>query len=163
MPHTEYPSASACLCEAWATAMALITGSDKFVDTIGVALTVNFSAFSSIYEPLSTPSQDISISYNSWSEISDSCAISRLNGGMHFTDSITAGKDLCRDMGTVIVQRFNKIFNGQVPDYVVDFNDRDIPNRECDHDSDSSSSSSSSSSSASSSSASSSSSSSSSS
>eukprot|EP00536_Pseudo-nitzschia_multiseries_P018310 jgi/Psemu1/70504/estExt_Genemark1.C_23710002 len=91
MPHAEYPSGSACICTAFAETLQLMTGTDD----IAIPLTADFVAGSSKTEPGVTPAMDITVTYTKWSEIAKDCGLSRLYGGMHFKDSITAGNELC--------------------------------------------------------------------
>ena len=131
MPHAEYPSASACLCEAFSEGMKIFTGTDDFNSSIGSDLFISRSAFSSNVEPLSTPAQDLVLSYSSWTDISEKCGQSRLDGGMHFTASVPAGKSLCTGIGEKVINALLALKNGTVPEYVVDPDDTDIPFRDC--------------------------------
>ena len=121
MPHAEYPSGSACVCEAFAQSLIEYFGTDNITEIVGEPLTASFSAFSSRYEPLSTPSTDIEFEFDSWTEMSNRCAISRINGGMHFTESIVAGRQLCGDIGQRVTQSVLALANGELPQYVIDF------------------------------------------
>jgi hypothetical protein len=132
MPHAEYPSASACVCEGFAELMRFVTGSDDFTQQIGGPLRIQRAAFTSLVEPGSTPAEDVTLEYSSWSEISEVCGRSRLDGGMHFDASVPAGAKLCREVGVKTAEAVLKIINGERPDYVVDLSDKRIVNRQCD-------------------------------
>ena len=120
MPHSEYPSGSACLCEAFATSGIELFGTDDVTDVMGDdGFVVEFGQYSSAIEPLSTPSEDISVGYKSFSEVSKRCGETRLEGGMHFTDSVPNGAQLCRDIGTEVAQKLVMIANGQSPSYII--------------------------------------------
>jgi hypothetical protein len=93
--HPEYPSASAALCRAHATAATLYLGTDEFGWEIPVP------AGSSVVEPGFTPSTDITLTYDTWDDFSADCGISRLWAGVHFFDSIPAGQAI----GDVIGER----------------------------------------------------------
>eukprot|EP00903_Cladosiphon_okamuranus_P012376 g11599.t1 len=80
MPHSEYPSASACICEAFVSALKLWAESDT------------------IDPPLEFPPPEFGVpilSFSSWSEVSQTCGDSRVWGGMHFEGSVPAGAKLC--------------------------------------------------------------------
>ena len=143
MPHAEYPSASACMCRAITDAFATYFGSDDVTDVLPNGVELFAEAFSSIVEPLSTPQEDLTLRYYSWSEISDVCGLSRLTGGMHFTASVPAGSELCSHIGERVAQAFMDLTNGVTPQFVVDLDDTTIVERDC-YNVDSSSSSSSS-------------------
>ncbi|CAM9184717.1 unnamed protein product, partial [Laminaria digitata] len=67
MPHSEFPSASACLCQAFTEQVALGVGADDI-----------------------SPSLELGpFSFSSWSEVSHVCGDSRVWGGMHFEVSST--------------------------------------------------------------------------
>ncbi|CAM9270140.1 unnamed protein product [Ectocarpus sp. 6 AP-2014] len=77
MPHSEYPSASSCLCEAFASALRVWAGTDT------------------IDPPLGQPEEDPLVTFASWSEISEMCGDSRVWAGLHFEESVPAGVELC--------------------------------------------------------------------
>lgn len=131
MPHAEYPSLSACICEAAARSEALFSG-DSIPAVLGFPLTRTFAANSSSVEPLSTPAQDFTEVFASWSQVSNLCGQSRLDGGMHFTASVPESKSLCGPIADIIFDRVSDLLNGTVPTFVVDINDQNIRNRQCD-------------------------------
>ncbi|CAM9971879.1 unnamed protein product, partial [Ascophyllum nodosum] len=79
MPHSEFPSASACICKVYAEQIMHFLGTDE------------------IDPPLQTgpPLTAVPMEFSSWSEISETCADSRVWGGMHFADATAAGGELC--------------------------------------------------------------------
>ncbi|CAM9691475.1 unnamed protein product [Sphacelaria rigidula] len=78
MPHSEYPSASACICQVFAEQIIPSVGSDE------------------ISPPLDFPiGPDNVLTFGSWSEISQACSDSRLWGGLHFPEAVLAGAELC--------------------------------------------------------------------
>ena len=122
MPHSEYPSASACICEAFSFAMQEYFGSDNITEISGFdSVGFDFDAFSSDNEPLSTPSEPLRLRYDSFSQISDRCGETRLEGGMHFTASVPAGRELCGDIGTRVAQTVIALANGEQPTFMVQF------------------------------------------
>ena len=131
MPHAEYPSGSGCICISWASAMIESFGADDVTSLLPDGLQLSFDAFSSKKEPLSTPSSDISVSYNSFSEVAQRCGETRLEGGMHFTASVPDSFALCKDIGTKIAKNMRLLANGIRPDYIVDIEDFSLNNRDC--------------------------------
>ena len=132
MPHTEYPSASACMCFAWANAFIEYFGVDDWSEQLPNGNVRTWTQFSSAVEPLSTPSQDISYSFSSFSEAAEICGQSRLWGGMHFTKSIEAGQELCKNIGQRAANTMESLYNGEIPDtYLPDINDKVTVERDC--------------------------------
>ena len=69
--------------------------------------------------------------FTTWSQISQVCGQSRLDGGMNFTSSVSEGQRVCRDVGTKTAQVYTKLKNGQKPDYVVSYHDRELKQDIC--------------------------------
>jgi hypothetical protein len=98
MPHSEYVSGTACLFQAV---------EDFVVDYLsGIGLSTDFPvAFTpvdvgeSVVEPGAVPSSCITLQYPSIEAMNIAGSQSRLNGGMHFDDSITGGFALCTGIG----------------------------------------------------------------
>ena len=122
MPHSEYPSGSSCICTAYANGKTLYYGSDNLI----FPLFRSIDAFSSIYEPLTTPSKNLTFLYFTWSDIAKRCGETRVESGVHFTESVPAGEQLCQDIGVEVTTQLINLKNGIVPDYIIDFEDRDI-------------------------------------
>lgn len=127
MPHAEYPSGSACLCTAYAKANQIRYGTD----VLQFPLSREYSPFSSKVEPLSTPKNNITFLYYTWSDIAKRCSETRAEGGMHFTEAVPAGASLCEPIGEYIGTVLVNLKNGIAPDYVIDINDKDIRERTC--------------------------------
>ena len=127
MPHAEYPSASACVCAAYARANQVRYGTDLLL----FPLSAEFEAFSSEYEPLSTPSTNITKLYFAWSDIAKRCSDTRMEGGMHFSESVSSGASLCEPIGEQVSIILNNLRNGIAPEYVIDINDTEIRERTC--------------------------------
>jgi len=98
MPHSEYPSGSACLCTSIAEYI------DHFMQNMfgeeSLTVTVRFPAGSSLVEPGATPSEDIVHTFADMSTLAYECGQSRLWGGIHFTAAVTQGHKLCEGLGT---------------------------------------------------------------
>ena len=91
MPHGEYPSGSACICTVvmkW-SAEALRVGYDE-----DFPIQYSHDVGSNKFEP-SLPKEAFTSEYRSHKEVADKCAISRVDGGMHFPEAIEAGDAMC--------------------------------------------------------------------
>ena len=131
MPHSEYPSGSACICTSWANAMIEVFGMDNVTTVLPNGLQVSFAAFSSEKEPLSTPSNNITIHYDSFSAVAHRCAQTRLEAGLHFTASVPDAIQLCQNIGTKVAKSMRSLANGVRPDYIVDIQDFSLNTRDC--------------------------------
>jgi hypothetical protein len=96
MPHAEHVSGSGCIFQAlyeyiddWLANNLNITNSMPV--TLGV-----FPAGSSKTEPGMTPSSDLTVTVSNLLELRDRGSQSRLDGGMHFTQAVEAGHELCK-------------------------------------------------------------------
>eukprot|EP01026_Neomeris_dumetosa_P001172 TRINITY_DN10288_c1_g1_i4.p2 TRINITY_DN10288_c1_g1~~TRINITY_DN10288_c1_g1_i4.p2 ORF type:complete len:180 (-),score=17.18 TRINITY_DN10288_c1_g1_i4:418-957(-) len=98
MPHSEFPSGSACICEAIADYFRQVQGGK---DKLEPPFSVVFLKGSSPIEPGIVPSKDTVVLFHSLSEISRTCAQSRLWGGMHFSPSPPASVKLCSGIGKI--------------------------------------------------------------
>lgn len=103
MPHSEYTSGSSCL----------FTGlSEYFVNYmelmgIGPELPVTFPAVpvgGSKVEPGTVPSSPITLTYASLEQMNEASGQSRIDGGMHFVDSVPAGVELCTGIGKIVAE-----------------------------------------------------------
>jgi len=101
MPHSEYPSGSACICHTAAQfTRKFLTERHGITEALAVQIPNphyrgGFAAGSSKLEPGLTPAQDLFITMESLEQLSAICGESRLWGGMHFTASVPAGRALC--------------------------------------------------------------------
>jgi len=118
MPHSEYISGSACVCQSlkdytdeW---MELTVGSlpgapnSEFVSggSIAVAIATDmapreapFLAGSSTIEPGVTPSSNLTLVAETMTDLRDQCGQSRLDGGMHFDKAVSNAYTLCEGIG----------------------------------------------------------------
>lgn len=99
MPHSEYVSGSACICQA------LKDYTDDWLsstlnknDSISVE-TPQFLPGSSRTEPGLVPEMKMKITFADMEDLKDSCGKSRLHGGMHFSASVDNGYELCDGIG----------------------------------------------------------------
>eukprot|EP00903_Cladosiphon_okamuranus_P012371 g11596.t1 len=80
MPHSEYPSGSSCLCEAFVSALRVWAETDT------------------IEPPLEFPPPEFGgplLSFTSWAEVSQLCGDTRVWAGLHFEGAVPAGVELC--------------------------------------------------------------------
>eukprot|EP01025_Chloroclados_australasicus_P050068 TRINITY_DN5720_c1_g2_i4.p1 TRINITY_DN5720_c1_g2~~TRINITY_DN5720_c1_g2_i4.p1 ORF type:complete len:561 (-),score=33.65 TRINITY_DN5720_c1_g2_i4:264-1946(-) len=102
MPHSEFPSASACICQATTDFLrAARGGKDEFTSPF-IAF---FRKGSSVYEPDVVPAKDTVVIFRSLSEINRVCGESRLWGGLHFRPAVEAGQRLCKGLGERVYER----------------------------------------------------------
>jgi hypothetical protein len=104
--HPEYPSGSAAFCGAHAQASRLYFGSDN------LGWSIPTPQGSSLVEPDVTPAADIVINFATWSELEEECGLSRLWGGVHFTPSLPAGRNIGRAVGSAAFQFVQSHLNG---------------------------------------------------
>src|SRR5688572_8045143 len=108
--HPEYPSGSACFCDAHAQA------SRRFLpmgDSLG--WTVHRPAGSSRIEPGVTPAVDTDLHFGTWTEFASDCGQSRLWGGVHFQAAITASAQACDVFGDLAYEYVVSLVNGTAP------------------------------------------------
>ncbi len=93
--HPEYPSGSAAFCAAHSQAARRFLGSDS----LGWAVPIPKGL--SVIEPGVTPSNDIVLSWATWSDFDRDCGLSRFWGGVHFLSAVSAGHDLGHQIGNL--------------------------------------------------------------
>ncbi|KAK1858814.1 hypothetical protein I4F81_001414 [Pyropia yezoensis] len=111
MPHSEYPSASACICRVFTDAVAAFAPrrfpvsrtfeAGHFVDGPG-AVADQPSGFRP--PPPRVPPSRLTVTWPSLRALADDCSASRLWGGLHFPPAVAAGEDLCDGLGDRAVQ-----------------------------------------------------------
>lgn len=97
MPHAEYPSGSGCICTV---VMEVVDSflNDLYGDT-SISTMWEFPAGSSRIEPGIVPGMDVTLSFKTMTELRNMCGQSRLDGGMHFTKSVSDSYTLCAGVG----------------------------------------------------------------
>ena len=109
MPHSEFPSGSACICGA------LAEYTDQWLDMFGqdllfpppqnsTSIPIHVPTIlkaSSRTEPGMTPAADLTVTYASLQELAKACGDSRLDGGMHFERAVEASYELCDGVGSL--------------------------------------------------------------
>ena len=108
--HPEYPSASACVCEAQAQAMRRYTGKDS---TDGWDVSVPAGALR--IEPGVTPAQDLTFSIDTWTDSSRLCGRSRVWGGTHFPFAVDEATRECSLFGDLAYEYFRTLVDGTAP------------------------------------------------
>ncbi|MES9535754.1 MULTISPECIES: vanadium-dependent haloperoxidase [unclassified Actinomadura] len=92
--HPEYPSVSTSLCGAYTQAARLLLGGDEINSEIHV------KAGSSVVEPGITPVEDMTLSWDTWTDLSADCGMSRHWGGVHFRSAISNVSEFATQIGT---------------------------------------------------------------
>lgn len=109
MPHSEYPSGTACLCSALVEeAYKTTNGRDD------IPFSVTIPQGSSKFYPGKVPSKDFKINIPSLSKWKSICIRSRLFAGVHFRPSLSAGKNLCKGIGSKAHDIVNDMLSGQL-------------------------------------------------
>jgi len=120
MPHSEYPSGSACLCTAYAEITDLyvtqrwnseydsigpmFVGGDDNVDDNGVP---QFDLCAVFGQFPCTPEQRFVL--ENMDDLKRVCGQSRLWGGMHFTASVSAAEEICDGIGALGMKLFDEL------------------------------------------------------
>ncbi|KAI0561546.1 PAP2/haloperoxidase-like protein [Gracilaria domingensis] len=108
MPHSEFPSGSACVCEALIEhALIFSEGRDEF------PYNVTFTKGSSKFYPGRVPAENVTIPINRLSEWSRLCGESRLWAGVHFEPSVSAGQRLCKGIGRAAQDTIENLVRGK--------------------------------------------------
>lgn len=104
--HPEYPSASACFCEAHAQAGRRFLGTDE------LGLTIEFAAGTSRIEPGSTPSHAIAVEFPTWTAFSEACGQSRVWAGVHFQAAVDESQNICGMFGDLAYAHVMSLVDG---------------------------------------------------
>ncbi|MEY3051420.1 MAG: hypothetical protein RLY31_1205 [Bacteroidota bacterium] len=104
--HPEYPSASACLCVAHATAIKERT------DNPQLGWKVDFKTGSSFVEPGVVPAKDFSFTFETWDQFADICGQTRLWAGVHFAASVENVNRPCTVIGQEAVKYVARLIAG---------------------------------------------------
>ena len=105
-PFAEYTSGHSAFSAAAAEILKLATGSDEF------GASVTFEPESSRFEPGLTPEEEITLEWSTFSEAADEAGLSRLYGGIHFTDGDEYGRWLGREVGSAVYKEAQFYING---------------------------------------------------
>ena len=105
-PFAEYTSGHSAFSAAGAEVLQQYTGSDYF------GASVAFEPGESRFEPAVTPKDTVTLEWNSFSEAADEAGMSRLYGGIHFTEGDLNGRELGRKVGDLVFDRAQFYING---------------------------------------------------
>ena len=110
MPHAEYVSGSACLFQGVEDYIVGYMHAMDLDPTFPVQF-LPFVAGSSSVEPGVVPAEDTTLEYPSVEEMAFAGSQSRLNGGMHFDESVPNAKVLCKGIGNYVLHGTVGLFN----------------------------------------------------
>jgi len=105
-PFPEFVSGHSGFSAVSAEILKSFTGSDDF------GASVTLAAGSSRIEPGITPSTEITLSWDTFTIAAEEAGMSRLFGGIHFTDGNLEGRKLGRKVGALVWQKALTYFNG---------------------------------------------------
>ena len=105
-PFAEYVSGHSTFSTAGAEVLKQFTGSDEF------GASVFFPTGTSRFETGLTPEENITLSWDTFSDAANESGISRLYGGIHFTEGDLNGRALGREVGNAVYQQTQFFING---------------------------------------------------
>ena len=105
--HPDYPSATTIFCAAYAQAFRRYSGTEEIEDFTTVR-----PAGSSVIEPLT---EDVTISFETWTEYEETCGESRLWGGVHFRPSVEASLVIGGTFGDSAYEYWATLIDGTAP------------------------------------------------
>ncbi|MDH3763488.1 MAG: vanadium-dependent haloperoxidase [Gammaproteobacteria bacterium] len=108
--HPEYPSASACFCQAHGQSARLYLGNDN------LNWTVLAEAGSSRIEPGITPANDTELFFPTWTDFVHDCGQSRVWAGVHFQDAVDQSRRLCDVFGDMAYDYLQALIDGTAPE-----------------------------------------------
>jgi len=117
MPHSEFPSGSACLCTTYREFADLFTmhyygakidSSFLKYGVDGHETNCNGTVFPDLAQGWCSDTHKFTL--RDMTELEEVCGQSRLWGGMHFTKSVPAGHELCEGIGTMAMERLKDVF-----------------------------------------------------
>ncbi|GMH34935.1 hypothetical protein BSKO_02796 [Bryopsis sp. KO-2023] len=112
-PHSEYPSASASLCTAFADHGELIV--NELMEKRGLEQPPPTSINITFLDPEIREGFE-EISFDTFKEAGKSCGQSRLWAGVHFGPSVPAGEKLAEGLGKLAYDFVKKLAEGEVPE-----------------------------------------------
>jgi len=104
-PFAEYVSGHSTFSAAGAEILQRFTGNDEF------GASVTFAPGESLFEPGVTPTETVSLEWETFSEASDEAGLSRLYGGIHFEDGDINGRSLGRQVGGEVWEEAQSLLN----------------------------------------------------
>ncbi|MEM6598680.1 MAG: DUF6851 domain-containing protein [Cyanobacteria bacterium P01_C01_bin.69] len=120
-PFSEYTSGHSSFSAAGAVVLELFSGSDAFGGE------VTFGPGESRFEYLVTPTEEVTLSWDSFSDAADEAGASRVYGGIHFNEGDINGRTLGNTVGTEAFIKAQSFIQGtQASPVVVGTSDDDI-------------------------------------
>ncbi|OKH26836.1 phosphoesterase [Hydrococcus rivularis NIES-593] len=107
-PFAEYTSGHSAFSSASAEILKLFTGSDAF------GASVTFYPGTSRFEPGITPNDTVTLSWATFTEAAEEAGMSRLYGGIHFSDGNIQSQIMGQKVGAKVWQRTQFYINGGV-------------------------------------------------
>ncbi len=107
--HPEYPSGSTCGCYAHAQALRRLSGTDE------LNWSVSYPAGTSRIEPGITPANDMTLTFETWTDFTQDCGQSRHWSGVHFTHAVEASAAYCSIFGDMAYEYFLTLMDGTAP------------------------------------------------
>jgi hypothetical protein len=107
-PFAEYTSGHSAFSSASAEILKFFTGSDAF------GASVTFNPGTSRFEPGITPNDAVTLSWGTFTEAAEEAGMSRLYGGIHFSDGNIQSQLMGRKVGGKVWQRTQYYVNGGV-------------------------------------------------
>ncbi|MEM9487396.1 MAG: calcium-binding protein, partial [Cyanobacteria bacterium P01_F01_bin.116] len=105
-PFAEYTSGHSAFSASGATVLELFSGSDSF------GADITFAPGESRFEPDFTPQSEVTLAWNTFSFAADEAGLSRLYGGIHFTEGDVNGRTLGQDIGAAAFETAQFFING---------------------------------------------------
>jgi hypothetical protein len=106
--HAEYPSASGSLCAAGAQVGRRFNGTDE------VDITFVFPKGSSQVEPGLTPGRELTLHWDTWTDWTRQCGMSRVWGGVHFLPAVLEGERVGTEVGDQFYDFMQQHIRGRV-------------------------------------------------
>ena len=107
-PFAEYTSGHSAFSAAGSAILRLFTGSDDF------GASVTFKAGTSLFEPGITPESEVTLAWDTFTAAADEAGLSRLYGGIHFTEGDINGRTLGEDVADAVWEQAQFYINGGV-------------------------------------------------
>jgi Ca2+-binding RTX toxin-like protein len=105
-PFAEFTSGHSAFSAAGATILELFTGSDYF------GASVTFEPGESLFEPNLTPTEEVTLAWETFSGAADEAGISRLYGGIHFPEGDLNGRMLGQQAATAVFEQAQFFIEG---------------------------------------------------
>jgi hypothetical protein len=105
-PHAEFVSGHSTVSSAAAELLKAFTGSDHY------GATFKQPAGASVIEPGFTPSKQVTLSWETFTQASEQAGMSRLLGGIHISDANVGGLKIGREVAKRVWDKAQTYFNG---------------------------------------------------